>query len=45
LGAKVARHAKYMLFQMAERAVPCKLFVAILDRIQHLRAMPAMVPS
>jgi hypothetical protein len=45
IGAKVVRHAKYVFFQMAEVAVPRKLFAAILDRIQRLRAVPSMAPS
>lgn len=45
IGAKVVRHSKYVFFQMAEVAVPRKLFAAILDRIQRLRAVPAMAPS
>lgn len=45
IGAKVVRHANYVRFQMAEVAVPRKLFAAILDCIQRLRAVPALVPS
>src|SRR5690606_16319622 len=37
IGAKVVRHAKYVRFQLAEVAVPRRLFAAILDRIQRLR--------
>ena len=37
VGAKVVRHAKYVLFQLAEVAVPRKLFAAILERIGRLR--------
>jgi Transposase DDE domain group 1 len=37
IGAKVVRHAKYVLFQMAEVAVPRQLFAAILERIGRLR--------
>ena len=37
IGAKVVRHAKYVLFQLAEVAVPRKLFARILDRISRLR--------
>ncbi len=33
IGAKVVRHAKYVTFQLAEVAVPRKLFRAILRRI------------
>ena len=31
------RHARYVIFQMAEVAVPRKLFAPILERIQRLR--------
>jgi hypothetical protein len=37
IGAKVVRHAKYMVFQLAEVAVPRKLFAAMLERIGRLR--------
>lgn len=40
LGAKVIRHSKAVIFQMAEVAVPRELFAAILDRIGRLRASP-----
>ena len=36
IGAKVVRHAKYVLFQMAEVAVPRKLFARILGRSARL---------
>ena len=36
-GAKVVSHAKYVVFQLAEVAVPRKLFARILERIAHLR--------
>ena len=45
IGAKVVAHSRHVFFQMAEAAVPRKLFAAILDRIQRLRAVPDMVPS
>jgi len=45
IGAKVVRHSKYVFFQMAEVAVPRKLFAAILERIQRLRAVLGMAPS
>jgi len=45
IGAKVVRHSKYVFFQMAEVAVSRKLFAAILERIQRLRAVPSMAPS
>ncbi len=39
IGAKVVRHAKYVTFQMAEVAVPRRLFRAILERIRRLAAL------
>ena len=45
IGAKVTAHSQYVFFQMAEVAVPRKLFAAILERIQRLRAVPSMAPS
>ena len=39
-GAKVVRHAKYVTFQLAEVAVPRRLFAAILDRIGRLEIPP-----
>jgi hypothetical protein len=40
IGAKVTRHAKYVTFQLAEVAVPRRLFAAILDRIALLAIPP-----
>ena len=37
IGAKVVAHAKYVIFQLAEVAVPRQLFAAILERIGRLR--------
>lgn len=37
IGAKVIAHANYLTFQLAEVAVPRKLFAAILTRIERLR--------
>ena len=37
IGAKVVRHSKYIIFQLAEVAVPRTLFAAILTRIGRLR--------
>jgi hypothetical protein len=37
IGAKVVRHSRYVIFQMAEVAVPQSLFREILDRIRRLR--------
>ena len=36
IGAKVVRHAKYILFQLAAVAVPRPLFARILERIARL---------
>ena len=44
IGAKVVKHARYVTFQMAEVAVPKRLFQAILERIQRLN-LPAAVPG
>lgn len=40
IGAKVVRHSRYVVFQMAEVAVPRDLFGAILARIGQLRVRP-----
>jgi len=37
IGAKVIRHSRYVIFQMAEMAVPSALFREILNRIRQLR--------
>ena len=37
IGAKVVRHARYVIFQMAEVAVPRRLFRTILERIRRLK--------
>ena len=41
IGAKVVRHAKAVVFQLAEVAVPRALFAAILGRIGRLQAAPS----
>jgi hypothetical protein len=41
IGAKVVAHSKYVIFQLAEVAVPRKLFAAILERIDRLRLAEA----
>ena len=43
IGARVAYHPWYVVFQMAEVAIPRGLFHAILQRIQRLR-LPQAVP-
>ena len=41
IGAKLVRHARYAVFQMAEVAVPKELFEQILRLIDGLRPRPA----
>ena len=41
IGAKVVRHARYVMFQMAEVAIPRRLFRAILERIRRFAAISA----
>ena len=46
IGAKIVRHARYVTFQMAEVAIPRKLFRAILQRIARLKMKsPLPVPG
>ena len=40
IGAKVVRHGRYVTFQLAEVAVPRKLFQKILSLIDDLRRRP-----
>ncbi len=40
IGAKVVRHARYVTFQMAEVAIPRRLFATILCRIARLCPVP-----
>jgi len=44
IGAKVVTHARYVIFQMAEVAVPRWLFRSIVERIRRLRP-PEAVPG
>ena len=41
-GCKVVTHSRYVVFQIAEVAVPKALFWEILDRIGRLRASPEL---
>jgi hypothetical protein len=43
IGAKVVAHARYITFQLAEVAVPRKLFARILERIARLSLACALV--
>jgi hypothetical protein len=40
IGARIVRHGRYVVFQLAEVAVPRALFAAILYRIDRLRGPP-----
>ena len=40
VGARIVRHGRYIVFQLAEVAVPRALFAAILRRIDRLRGPP-----
>jgi hypothetical protein len=40
IGARIVRHGRYIVFQLAEVAVPRSLFAAILRRIDRLRGPP-----
>jgi len=45
IGAKVVKHSRYVIFQMAEVAVPRALFKAILERIGRLWLPPPMTET
>jgi hypothetical protein len=38
IGARIVRHGHYVVFQLAEVAVPRGLFAVILQRVDRLRA-------
>ena len=40
IGAKIVRHSRYVIFQMAEVMVSRSLFYDILERIGRLKPMP-----
>jgi hypothetical protein len=40
IGAKMVRHARYITFQLAEVAVPRRLYWTILNRIRRFAAIP-----
>jgi hypothetical protein len=42
IGARIVRHGRYVVFQLAEVAVPRALFAAILRRSDRLREPPGM---
>ncbi len=43
IGAKVVWHSGYVIFQMAEVAVPRELFAAIIERIQQFGVPPPLL--
>jgi hypothetical protein len=45
IGARIARHGRSVVFQLAEVAVPRALFAEILRRIDHLRPRPPPLPA
>jgi hypothetical protein len=45
IGCKVVYHARYVTFQVAEVAVPCRRYRAILDRIRRFAAPPRGRPG
>lgn len=44
-GARMVRHARYSVFQMAEAALPRAVFAGVLDQINGLRGPPAEAMS
>jgi hypothetical protein len=45
IGARIVRHGRYVVFQLAEVAVPRSLFADILRRIHDLRPRPPPLPA
>ena len=45
IGAKVVSHGRYLVFQMAEVAIPRQVFQEILRLIGELRAQPPPAPA
>ena len=43
IGARIVRHGRYVVFQLAEVAVRRLVFAAILRRIDRLRVQPVAV--
>jgi hypothetical protein len=42
IGARIVRHGRYVVFQLAEVGVPRTLFAEILRRIDRLRRRPLL---
>jgi hypothetical protein len=45
IGARIVRHGRYVVFQLAEVAVPHSLFASILRRIDDLRPRSPPIPA
>jgi hypothetical protein len=45
IGAKVVSHGRYVIFQMAEVAIPRQMFQEILRLIAELRPQPPPAPA
>src|SRR6476469_7018025 len=45
IGARIVRHGRYVVFQLAEVAVPRAVFAAIMRRIDRLRDRPWRWPD
>jgi hypothetical protein len=45
IGARIVRHGRYMVFQLAEVAVPQALLADILRRIDDLRLRSPLLPA
>ena len=45
IGAKVVSHGRYIAFQMAEVAIPRRMFQEILRLIAELRPQPPPAPA
>ena len=45
IGAKVVSHGRYVMFQMAEVAIPRHIFAEALRRIADLRSPTAPTPT
>ena len=44
-GARLVRHARYAVFQLAEAALPREVFAGVLDLVNGLRGPPPMTAS
>jgi hypothetical protein len=45
IGAKLVSHGRYVAFQMAEVAIPKRMFAEILRSIAELRPQPTPAPA